>query len=141
MRKRKKVEEWRKQSREYGGSIRERSGKIYARIQYFGEDGKRHDKEREARNRTHARELIKEMRAELGSHGETALDSHRMTFRDLAATYEKQRLVPAVIVWMEGRLPGCALIVQREDFSFPSSPTSGESKSARSRIRIWKSSS
>ncbi|HKZ02012.1 MAG TPA: hypothetical protein VJ180_07225, partial [Pyrinomonadaceae bacterium] len=73
MRTRKKAEGWRKQKREYGGSIRERNGKMYARIQYFGEDGKRHDKEREARNRTHARELIKEMRAELGSHGETAL--------------------------------------------------------------------
>jgi hypothetical protein len=140
MRKRKKAEDWRKQRREYGGSVRERRGRIYARIQYFGEDGKRHDKEREARNRTHARELIKEMRAELGSHGETALDSHRMTFRDLAAIYEKQKLVPAVIV-TEGRLPGYGRIVQREGFSSPSSRTSGESKSARSRIRIWKSSS
>lgn len=98
MRKRNKTEDWRKQRREYGGSIRERNGKIYARIQYFGEDGKRHDKEREASNRKHARELIKEMRAELGNHGETALDSHRMTFRDLASIYEKQKLVPAVIV-------------------------------------------
>jgi hypothetical protein len=43
-----KTEDWRKQRREYGGSIRERNGKIYARIQYFSEDGKRHDKEREA---------------------------------------------------------------------------------------------
>lgn len=98
MRTRKKTENWRTQKREYGGSIRERGGKIYARIQYFGEDGKRHEKEREASNRKHARELIKAMRAELGNHGETALDSHRMTFRDLAAIYEKQKLVPAVIV-------------------------------------------
>ncbi len=95
---RKKAEDWRKQSRGYGGSIRERKGKMYARIQYFGEGGKRHDKEREARNRKHARELIAEMRAELGNHGETVLNEHRMTFRDLAAIYEKQKLVPAVIV-------------------------------------------
>ncbi len=89
-----KAENWRKQKREYGGSIRQRNGKIYARIQYFGEDGKRHDKEREARNRKHARELITEMRSELGNHDETVLNSHRMTFRDLAAIYEKQKLVP-----------------------------------------------
>lgn len=48
MRTRKKTENWGTQKREYGGSIREHNGKIYARIQYFGEDGKRHEKEREA---------------------------------------------------------------------------------------------
>lgn len=140
MRTRKRTENWRTQKREYGGSIRERNGKIYARIQYFGEDGKRHDKERVARHRKHAREMIKAMRAELEGHGETALDSHRMTFRDLAAIYGKQKLVPAVIV--DGRkFAGLRSYRSARRFLFRSSRTSGESKSARSRIRIWKNSS
>jgi hypothetical protein len=37
---RKKAEDWRKQKGADGGSIHERDGKIYARIQYFGVDGK-----------------------------------------------------------------------------------------------------
>src|SRR6266567_2906608 len=94
----KKVETWRKEKRTDGGSIRERDGKLSARIQYFGADGKRHDKERPARNRTHARELIKQMRAELKNHGQLTLDSDRMTFAELSEIYKKQRLVPAVIV-------------------------------------------
>ena len=98
MRKKKKVETWRKEKRTDGGSIRERDGKLSARIQYFGADGKRHDKERPARNRTHARELIKQMRAELENHGQVTLDSDRMTFAELAEIYKKQKLVPAVIV-------------------------------------------
>ncbi|MGQ0763972.1 MAG: tyrosine-type recombinase/integrase [Acidobacteriota bacterium] len=98
MRKKKKSADWRKQKREHAGSIRERGGKLFARIQYFGEDGKRRDKERAARNRKHARELISEMRGELKQHGETVLDAHRMTFNELSERYSKLKLIPAVIV-------------------------------------------
>ena len=63
-----KSDDWRKQSREADGSIRRRGSRLYARIQYTGEDGRRRDKERPARNRTHARELIKQMREMHGSY-------------------------------------------------------------------------
>ena len=95
MRTRKKAENGRKQKREYGGSIRQRNGKIYARIQYFGEDGKRRDKEREVRHRKHARELITEMRAELGN--------------DVFGTclpFTRNRNLCLPLSWTEGRLPG-----------------------------------
>ena len=90
--------EWLRQKRSHGGSIRERNGKLYARIQFIGEDGKPSSKERIARNRKHARELIKQMRQEHETGGEALLDAHRMTFAVLAREYEKNKLVPAVIV-------------------------------------------
>src|SRR6266571_2021048 len=96
--RRKKSKNWRKQKREHGGSIRTRGGMLFARIQYIGEDGKRRDKERPAKNRKHARELITEMRRELQQHGETILDAHKMTFHELSERYSKLKLIPAVIV-------------------------------------------
>lgn len=96
-RKKKPTDDWRKEKREHGGSIRVRDGKIFARIQYLSEDGRRRDKERPARNRKHAREVINEMRQELLQGGEGALQAHSMTFRHLATNYEKTNLIPAVI--------------------------------------------
>jgi integrase len=90
--------EWLRQKRSHDGSIRERDGKLYARIQFIGEDGKPRSKERIARNRKHARELIKQMRKEHETGGEALLDANRMTFAVLAREYEKNKLVPAVIV-------------------------------------------
>ncbi len=98
MRRKKKSDNWRKQKREHGGSIRERAGKTYARVQYIGADGQRRDKEMEARNRKHARELITQMRKDLDQHGEAILDAHKMTFRDLSEQYGKLKLIPAVII-------------------------------------------
>lgn len=86
-RKKTKPTDWRKQRRANEGSIRERNGKIYARIQFIGDDGKRHDKERPARNRKHARELIKDMRKEFDSGGQKALEGPRMMFSTLADWY------------------------------------------------------
>lgn len=96
-RRKKTVSDWRKQKREHGGSIRVRDGKIFARIQFIGEDGRKRDKERPAKNRSHARELIKQMRQELSQGGEGALEAHSMTFARLASSYEKGKLFPAVI--------------------------------------------
>jgi integrase len=90
--------DWRRQKRSHDGSIRERDGKLYARIQFTGEDGRPRSKERIARNRKHARELIKQMRKEHETGGEALLDAHRMTFAVLAREYEKNKLVPAVIL-------------------------------------------
>src|SRR5207237_6499797 len=98
MSRNKPTKNWRKEKRDFGGSIRERNGKLFARIQYIGEDGKRRDKERPAENRKHARELITEMRRELKQHGEPVLDAHKMTFSELSERYSKLKLIPAVIV-------------------------------------------
>ncbi|MDQ3472422.1 MAG: site-specific integrase [Acidobacteriota bacterium] len=98
MTRRKKTDsDWRKQKRQHGGSIRVRDGKVFARIQFIGEDGRKRDKERPAKNRKHARDLIKEMRQELSQGGEGALEAHSMTLARLAASYEKGKLIPAVI--------------------------------------------
>lgn len=69
------------------GSIRQDKGGIYARITYTDKDGRRRDKRRKAFSRTHARQLIKEMLAELETRGEAALDYARMTFAQLAKHY------------------------------------------------------
>src|SRR2546421_7054517 len=98
MRRKKSSSNGRKEKRDYGASIRERNGKLFARIQYIGEDGKRRDKERPAENRKHAREVITEMRRELKQHGEPVLDAHKMTFNELSERYSKLKLIPAVIV-------------------------------------------
>jgi integrase len=98
MRTKKKNAEWRNEKRAHGGSIRERKGLVFARIQWTDEQGKRREQERPARHRKHARELITQMRDELSKHGQAALDTHKMTFADLAAQYESKKLFKAQYV-------------------------------------------
>jgi integrase len=81
--------------RQREGFIRVRDGKVYACIQYKGEDGKRKEKMRRAENRTDAKQIIKRLLRELDDAGEQSLDSDRMLFRELAAIYKKSRLIPA----------------------------------------------
>src|SRR5690242_12479784 len=89
---------WRTEKRAHGGSIRVRKGRVFARIQWTDEQGKRREQERPADHRKHARELIKQMREELTKHGEAALETHKMTFRELAAQYESKKLFEAQYV-------------------------------------------
>lgn len=91
-------DEWRKQRRNREGSVYEYKGKIYARIQFIGDDGTRKDKKVIAESRKKARERVKELKGDLDAHGEVVLDAQRMTFAELAAKYEKQKLIPAVVV-------------------------------------------
>jgi integrase len=81
--------------RQREGFIREREGKIYACIQYKGEEGKRKEKMRRAENRTHAKQIIKKLLRELDDAGPQSLDNDRMLFRDLAARYKKSRIYEA----------------------------------------------
>ncbi len=97
MARRKKTDDWRKQRRNRQGSVYDYKGKIYARLQYIGEDGTRKDRKRLAKSRKHARELLKELLADHCDGGERALDSHRMTFRDLAQKFERGKLKRAEI--------------------------------------------
>src|ERR1044072_2314992 len=64
--------------------IRERRGGVFARITYKDENDKRHEQENRANNRTHAKEIIKQLLREIDDHGEKSLDAARMTFSDLS---------------------------------------------------------
>ncbi len=88
-------------ARERSGLIVERNGKFYARITYVGNDGKRHEKWRVAKNRTQARELKKQLLRDLDSGGEEIFKGESLTFTDLAQYYEERYLKPAE--YREGR--------------------------------------
>lgn len=75
--------------RQRTGSIVERDGKIYARVTYTDENGKRKDLWKIARTRTEAREISKKLLRELDDSGTRALDAATMTFSDLADYYSK----------------------------------------------------
>jgi integrase len=95
-------ENWRNEKRNHGGSIKTINGILYARVQYVDQTtGKRKEKLRRADNRTHARQLIKQMRAEYENHGEETLQSDKLTFGTLAKKYEETELIPAV--YSDGR--------------------------------------
>ncbi len=77
------------------GSVQTR---LYARVGYTDENGRRHDVVRAAKSRTHARDLIKDILRELEDCGGTVLQAARMTFGDLASYYSKHYLKDAEYV-------------------------------------------
>ena len=85
-------------ARERKGTIINRDGKLYARVQFKDETGKRRDLWRRAESRTHARQLIRELLKEAENSTAVALDAAKMTFEDLAAYFEKNHLQPAQYV-------------------------------------------
>lgn len=96
--------DWRKGKRGHGGSVYEYGGKMYARIQYVDEDGKRKDKKvrLESKNgskptRSEARKQFQALRAKFEKYGQAAVEAHDMTFEELAVTYKKTKLVAAII--------------------------------------------
>ncbi len=72
-----------------------RNGKVYARITFTDETGKRRDLMRLADDKVHARELAAQMLAEVRNHGVEMLDADRITFDKLADAYIEARLQPA----------------------------------------------
>ena len=91
-------------AKERRGSIRTRKdGSIWARVTYVGNDGKRHELQRRAENRTQARFIIKGLLAELEERGDRGLDGQRMTFKELAAYYKEHKLLS---ITASGRLRG-----------------------------------
>src|SRR5688500_17034380 len=87
-----------RKTRQRDGSIKTINGSLYARIQYLDVvTGKRNEKLKRARNRTHARELIKEMRAEYENRGQAGLEGDKIQFKAVAERYANIHLVPAVI--------------------------------------------
>ena len=75
------------------GSIYNRDGVIYARITFIDASGKRKQKWKRADNRSHARELIKQMLRDLDDRGPEVFDSQKITFNDLAEHYKNTYLI------------------------------------------------
>lgn len=85
-------------ARERKGSIVEREKKIYARIQFVDEHGKKRDVWRRADSRTHAREIIRQLLTEIENAGTHQIDAANLTFSELADYYIKNYLHEAVYV-------------------------------------------
>ena len=84
--------------RERKGSILNRDGKLYARVQFTDENGKRRDITRKAESRTHARQIIRQLLKEIESSTAKQLDAVNMTFSELAEHYIKNYLHQATYV-------------------------------------------
>ncbi len=82
-------------SRERKGSIIERDKKLYARVQFTDESGRKRDVWRKAESRTHAKEIIRELLREVESNGTPALDASKLTVADLCDYYEANYLTEA----------------------------------------------
>ncbi|HEY0323710.1 MAG TPA: tyrosine-type recombinase/integrase [Pyrinomonadaceae bacterium] len=85
-------------ARERKGSIVNQDGKLYARVQFTDENGKRRDITRKAENRTHARQIIRQFLKEIESSTPKQLDAAQMTFAELASHYIQTYLHEAVYV-------------------------------------------
>lgn len=90
--------------RQRTGSIIEKSGKLYGRIQFVDEQGKRRDIWRRAQTRKDARGIVKQLLREVDDHGEETIDKHCKTFGDLAVYFEQHYLKPAQ--YLDGRKIG-----------------------------------
>ncbi len=82
-------------SRERKGSVVERDKKLYARVQFTDENGRKRDLWRKAENRTHAKEITKRLLREVEDAGAQAIDAGRLTFTQLAEYYLDYFLVEA----------------------------------------------
>ncbi|MBI4748629.1 MAG: site-specific integrase [Acidobacteria bacterium] len=68
---------------------------VIARLCFTDADGKYHDYQKRAENKTEARRILDKMRRSIETHGQLQIDAERMTFEQLAQWYEKNYAVPA----------------------------------------------
>lgn len=68
---------------------------IYARLRFVDDTGKVKSREWKCKNRTAAKDLLKIKLRELDDAGPKSIILDRVTFADLAAQYEKGKLIPA----------------------------------------------
>jgi integrase len=88
------------------GSIVSRKSRVakgrvtwWARVTYTDPvTGKRHDRQRRADSKSHAKDLVQDLIAEVDKTGGRSLAKEHMTFLDLATYYEKEFLKPAEYV-------------------------------------------
>lgn len=85
-------------ARERKGSLIKRDGKIYARIQFVDDTGKKRDLWRKAESEKHANKIIRDLLKEIENKPSREFDAASMTFADLAAYYIKNYLHEAVYV-------------------------------------------
>ena len=92
--------------RTQAGSVVKRKGRgasakvtWWARVTYTDPvTGQRHDRQRRAESKIHAKELVHTLLAEVDKTGGRSLAKEHMTFLDLATYFEKQYLKPAEYV-------------------------------------------
>jgi hypothetical protein len=71
----------------------------WARVTYTDPvTGKRHDRQRRAESKSHAKDLVQDLIAEVDKTGGRSLAKEHMTFFDLATYNEKEYLKPAEYV-------------------------------------------
>ena len=86
-------------SKERRGCIVEKNGRIYVRVQYTDQLGKRRELMRRAADRKHARDLRKQLVKQLDSteqgNQRAELDAQKITFAKVAASYDAVKLIEA----------------------------------------------
>jgi integrase len=75
-----------------GGIVTRENGKIYARVTYMDEHGRKRQITRLATTRTEARKIIKRMHDEMEKVGERAVEADKMSFKMLADNYKSVKL-------------------------------------------------
>jgi len=85
-------------AREKTGSITIKNGKLYARIQFIDDSGKKRDIWRKAKNKKDAKEKIKELINDSENKTAKELDATKMTFNQLANFYEETYLHEAIYI-------------------------------------------
>ncbi len=85
-------------SRSREGSTRTINGILYARVRWTDAEGKAKERLKRAKNKTHAKQLIKEMQREIDDYGTKSLEYDSITFDDLADFYVQYHLKPAEYV-------------------------------------------
>jgi len=85
--------------KERTGFIVERNGRLYVRIQWTDQLGKRRELMRRATDRKHSTELKKQLVKQLDSlEGRAEIETERITFAKVAAEYEAVKLIEAKYV-------------------------------------------
>jgi integrase len=85
-------------ARQKTGSVVTKNGKLYARVQFIDESGKKRDLWRTASSKKDAKEKIKELLETSETKTAKELDALRMTFNQLADFYEETYLHEAIYV-------------------------------------------
>lgn len=80
------------------GSVRWNKARKYweARLDWTDENGKEHCRKRRVESKTEGNQVVKQWIHDLRQQGSDYISADRMTFRELAARYEKERLIPPV---------------------------------------------
>jgi integrase len=90
----KRSQKWGKMRQKEGFVYQEKNGNWYARVCYKNSNGKRTSIKRKADNKTHAKQLLKQLIETLDNGGRKAIDAERMTVNDLCDYYAAHYLKP-----------------------------------------------